>query len=265
MKGYSMKKILSHFVGQGEDIEFRNFTLAHFLPIIIAAAVIFAIYKFRNKIKESKHEQKFALTLAFIAIASEMSYYWRLVAMPSLGPSPLEHLPITICGWVAVFSSFLVLTKNQTLFDIAYFWLLSGSIFAIITPTVISYCGPTRLRYYQFWALHLIGYIIIFYMIFVHKMRPTFKSLIKAYVSFGIFAVIAYFANTMLGTGANYLFMAEPVISVLPTSFVPRLIIMAGVVTLLFFVSYMPWLIIDRKDKKLNTEVEEKEFQYDGV
>ena len=89
-------------------------------------------------------------------------------------------------------------------------------------------------------------------MIFVHKMRPTKRSIVKAYGGLVILAVIAYFANRMIGPGANYLFMARPedtpsVLDVLPPNFALRLLVMAAVVTLLFGLSYLPWYLKDRR------------------
>jgi len=259
-----MREFLAYFFGKGENPEFENFTLAHFLPIIFAALLIFLIYLFRDKIKKSKYENTFRYILAFGLIISEMSYYWRLIGIPSLGPNPIDHLPVTVCGWAVIFCSYMVIGKSQNLFDISYFWLLSGSIFALLTPTVITYTGPTRFRYYQFWCEHLLGYVAIFYMIFVHKMRPYFKSIIKSYVALVVLAVIAYFTNRMLGPGANYLFMARPedtpsVLDILPPNFALRLVIMASVVTLLFMISYLPWFIKDRKAKKVLIIKEEKQ------
>ena len=247
-----MLDFIKYFLGAGETVEFTNFTLAHFLPILMAAAIIFLIYHYRNCIRELKREYVFRYILAFALIVSEMSYYWRLVAIPDLGPNPVDHLPITVCGWVVVFSSYMLIGKSQTLFDISYFWAFAGSIFALITPTVITYTGPTRFRYYQFWAEHLLGYVAIFYMIFVHKMRPTVKSLIKAYVGIVILAAIAYWANQLIGPGANYLFMAKPedtpsILDILPPNFALRLLIMAAAVTVLFVAAYLPWYIMDKK------------------
>lgn len=255
-----MKEFFSYFFGQGTSEEFTNFTLAHFLPILIMIGTILLIYRFRNEIKNSKHEGKIRMALAFAMIISEMSYYWRLVGMPELQPNAADHLPITVCGWVIVFGCFMVLSKSQTLFDICYFWAFSGSIFALITPTVITFTGPTRFRYYQFWFEHTLGYVAIFYMIFVFGMRPTVRSAIKSYVSLAVLAVIAYFANDMIGNGANYLFMARPestpsILDILPPNFVLRLVIMALAVTVMFFVSYLPWLIMDKKKSKRLQEV----------
>lgn len=250
-----MKEFLYYFFSAGDEIEFVNFSLAHFIPILIALATILLIYFKRDKIAASKHEKTYRYILAFWLIISEMSYYWRLIGVPELNPNPVDHLPITVCGWVVIFSSYMLIGKSQTLFDIAYFWAFSGSIFALITPTVISYTGPTRFRFYQFWFEHLLGYIAIFYMIFIHKMRPTIKSAIKAYIALVVLAVVAYTANTMIGPGANYLFMARPedtpsILDILPPNYALRLVIMAAAVTLLFAVSYLPWFIKDRKAKK---------------
>ena len=141
---------------------------------------------------------------------------------------------------------------------------MAGSIFALITPTVLTYTGPTRFRYYQFWSEHTLGYIAIFYMIFVHKMRPNVKSAIRSYVSLVILAVIAYFSNVIIGEGANYLFLARPeaapsVLDILPPNFVLRTLIMASVITALYFVAYLPWLIKDIKAKKAQTTNQAKE------
>lgn len=259
-----MLEFLSYFFGKGESVEFTNFTVAHFMPIIIVVGIIFLIYRFRKNISDMKNEKIFRYIIAFTLIISEMSYYWRLIAMPSLGPNPVDHLPISVCGWVAIFASYMVIGKSQTLFDISYFWALTGSIFALITPTVISFTGPTRFRYYQFWTEHLVIYIAIFYMIFVHKMRPNKKSFLKAYIGIVLLAIIAYFANRLIGPGANYLFMARPedtpsILDILPPNFVLRLLVMVSVITLLFVLVYLPWHIKDKNAKK-KAECNEKEL-----
>ncbi len=247
-----MLDFLRYFFGKGEGVEFTNFTAAHFLPIILVAGLIFLIYRSRDKIRGMKREEVFRYIIAFVLIVSEMSYYWRLIAVPSLEPNPVDHLPITVCGWVAIFASYMVIGKSQTLFDLCYFWAFSGSVFALATPTVITNTGPTRFRYYQFWAEHLFNYVAIFYMIFVHKMRPTKKSFLKAYIGLLVLAVIAYSANRLIGPGANYLFLARPedtpsVLDILPPNFALRLFIMAAVVSAMFVVSYLPWYFKDKK------------------
>ena len=254
-----MKEFFRYFFGQGADVEFVNFSFAHFAPLLVAAVIIYLIYRYRDKLRDSKYEMTFRYIIAFAMIISEMSYYWRLVGVPVLAPNPIDHLPITVCGWVIIFGSYMVIGKSQTLFDIVYFWLFAGTVFALITPTVITYTGPTRFRYYQFWLEHTLGYVAVFYMIFVHKMRPTIMSAIKSYAALVVLAIVAYSANSIIGPGANYLFMARPestpsILDILPPNFALRILIMALVVTALFVVAYLPWFIKDRKNAKRELE-----------
>ena len=258
---------IAYFFGAGTEEEFSNFTLTHLIPILLMVGVILLIWKFREQIQNCKRESNFRYILAFVMIIAEMSYFWRLVGVPSLGANPVDHLPITVCGWSVILCSYMLIGKNQTLFDIAYFWLFSGTVFALITPTVITFTGPTRYRFYQFWLEHTTGYIAIFYMIFIHKLRPTWRSFVKSYVAMAILAVIAYFANTLIGPGANYLYMAKPestpsILDFLPPNFAIRILVMASVITLMFFLAYLPWFLKDRKAKRLAaaaTAAEEKE------
>lgn len=251
-----MKQFLRYFFGKGDEVEFVAFSLAHILPILLTAALIYLIYRFRDRLRNSSRtDSTLRWILAFAMICSEMSYYWRLVGVPSLGPNPIDHLPIAVCGWAIIFGSYMVVTKSQTLFDIVYFWVFAGTIFALITPTVITYTGPTRFRYYQFWLEHTLGYVAVFYMIFVHKMRPTLRSFAKSYAALALLAVIAYAANDILGPGANYLFMAKPedtpsILDILPPNFALRILIMAATVTALFLLAYLPWLLKDRNAKR---------------
>ena len=248
-----MKDFLIYFFGEGSSQEFALFTFAHFAPVLVMLAAIFLVRKQADALRQWKFEENLRYVLAFVLLISDMSYYWRLVGMPSLQHGPAENLPIGVCGWAAIFCSFMLVGKKQVLFDISYFWLLSGSLFALLTPTPLNYTGPTRFRYYQFWVAHTLGYVSIFYMIFVHKMRPTFRSMTRSYVALVAMAVLAYWVNTMI-PGANYLYMARPeaapsVLDILPANFALRTAIIVAVISVMYFLAYLPWYL---KDKKAN-------------
>ena len=248
-----MKEFLLYFWGQGETQELALFTPAHFAPIVLMIAAILLIRKFAHRIRDWKHEGRLRYGIAFALICSEMAYYWRLVAIPELGPNPVDNLPIAVCGWAAIFGSYMLVGKNQKLFDIIYFWLLSGSVFALLTPTPLTYCGPTRLRYWQFWIEHTFGYIAVFYMIFVHGMRPRVKSMIRSYAALLTLTAIAYCTNRLI-PGANYLYMARPestpsVLDILPPNFLLRFAVMLTVITSMYALAYLPWYLKDKKAK----------------
>lgn len=246
-----MREFFIYFFGEGTAPEFALFTPAHFAPVLLMLALIALISRCREQIRCSKHEETLRYILAFALIVTDMSYYWRLVGAPWLTHGPMENLPIGVCGWAVIFCSYMLVGKKQFLFDISYFWLLSGSLFALITPTPLTYTGVTRFRYYQFWLEHTLGYVAIFYMIFVHGMRPTVRSAIRSYVALVAMAVIAYWVNRMI-PGANYLYMARPeaapsVLDILPPNFTLRMCIIVVAITAMYGLAYLPWLLADRR------------------
>lgn len=249
-----MQEFFRYFFGQGTQQEFALFTPAHFAPIICMLLIIGLIRWQRDRIRSSRHEETLRYILAFALIIAEMAYYWRLVGCPELEHGPKENLPIGVCAWATVLCCFMIIGKKQAFFDIVYFWLLSGSVFALLTPTVLTYTGPTRFRYYQFWAAHTLTYVAVFYMIFVHGMRPTIRSAVRSFIALAVLAVIAYSVNTMI-PGANYLYMARPeaapsVLDILPPNFALRLTIMAAVIILMFGLAYLPWYLKDRRQRQ---------------
>ena len=250
-----MKDFFAYFFGVGEEPEFAIFTFAHFAPIVLMIAVILLLYKFREPLGGFKYETNVRYILGFALIICDMSYYWRLSAAPQFSGGPIDSLPIGVCQWAVIFCSFMVIGKSQRLFDIAYFWLLTGSLFALITPTPLTFCGPTRFRFYQFWLEHTLGYIAIFYMIFVHKMRPNLRSMLRSYAALWGLTAVAFVANDMV-PGANYLYVARPesapsVLDILPPNHALRLAVIIAVITLMFVLAYYPWYMKDRREAKL--------------
>jgi len=246
-----MKDFFRHFFGAGSEPEFSLFTPAHIIPILLLVIALFFLYRYRKALKDTPYETNLRYILGFALIICDMSYYWRLAACPWLSSGPTENLPIGVCAWSVIFCAFMMIGKSQRLFDIAYFWLLTGSVFALLTPTPLTYCGPTRFRYYQFWLEHTLGYIAIFYMIFVHGMRPNRRSILRSYSLLLLLAALATWVNHMI-PGSNYLFLARPesapsVLDILPPHYGLRVLIIVVVITLLFGLAYLPWYLKDRK------------------
>lgn len=252
------------FLDNGSPGDFKYFTLAHFIPIILMGIIIFLIIKYKDALRNWKHEANLRLIYAFIMIVMDMAYYWLLLS-PSVTPSVAEHLPIRVCGWACIFGGLLLVSKNKTLFEINYFWVFAGSINALITPAVITNTGPGYFRYYQFWIEHTALFISMTYMIFVHQMRPTWKSYVKSFVSLFILAMIAIAVNKTV-PGANYLYLegvvqGSSILNLLPSNFWLRFLVMFVLVNILFVAVYLPWVFKDAKAKLASKLAIEKPYQ----
>ena len=52
------ERIFRIFFGAGEPGEYKDFTFAHLAPILVAAGIIYLIYRYRNELRNNKHDIK---------------------------------------------------------------------------------------------------------------------------------------------------------------------------------------------------------------
>ena len=81
------------FFGYTEKGDFKYYSIAHFVPLILMIAAICLVWRYRDRLRNWKHEENLRFWLAFVMLLAEMSYFWRLVGVPSLEPNPVDHLP----------------------------------------------------------------------------------------------------------------------------------------------------------------------------
>lgn len=243
--------VILGFFDHGVPGEFSYFSLAHILPLIVMGILIYLSYLYREQLRNWKHEYNLRIVFALVLLLSDNAYFWHKMY---IGADIANHLPVTVCGWATIMSVFLLLTKKQGLFDIVYFFVLAGSINALITPAVIIDNGPTHFRYYQFWIQHTGIFVATFYMLFVHRFNINFKSMVKSFLVLVFLALLAIYVNSNI-ENANYLFLAtteagDSVLNFLPSNLGLRLLIMGGVIGFLYFLAYLPWIFINKNKIK---------------
>ena len=168
---FPMTYFRSGFFGLSSEVVFKPFSIAHFVPILLAVAAIILIWKKRDAIRQWKGENTFRFVYAFIMIICEMSYFWRL---QYVGPgmdddtTMMGFLPLQVCQWTLILTTFMMMSKSKRLFSMSFFMTMSVGLLPLFVPAVISYTGPTYYRYYQFWGEHLLPIVGMFYMMFVH-------------------------------------------------------------------------------------------------
>ena len=250
------------FFGYGEVGDFKYFSFWHFLPIVLLIIAIILTYKNRIKIRNWKYEERFRYILAFTMMIVEMSYFWRLLYVgDELGQnSLLIKLPLQVCQWSLISCIFMILSKNQKLFDICFYVCLILGTAACLTPTVIVRTGPTYYRYYQFFLEHELPICSVFYMMFVHKLKPTYKGLYFVIGLLFILALLCIYVNNHID-GANYMYLAgykegvdagDNIINYLPKNQYVRMLTLTVIVTTLFNLLYFVWSKID---KSLNNKI----------
>lgn len=227
------------FFGYGEVGNFKPWSLAHFIPLILLCLGIFFLYFFRNKIRNNKHEENIRYAIAVTMLLFEMSYFWRLLYVGSGDPSKtnlLTKLPLQVCEWTCILGSIMLMKKSKNLCDICFYVCLSAGILPLLFPAVISTTGPTYFRYYQYWAEHIIPILAVFYMVFVHGYRPKLINIYKPFIFLCTLTVLACIANYYIPE-ADYLYLANNTNGLSITSFLPQNIYLKILVLIILFLS----------------------------
>lgn len=224
-------------------IEMTFFGPWHLIQIFITALIIFLIVRYKDQIRESKHEKTIRYTMGTALLLFEISLqlwniyngHWTII----------KAVPLGVCAinaWVAIYLAF---SKNEKVFNIIYFWGL-GAILSVLFPD-ISF-GPDRYRYYMFFYSHMMFLWIYMYLIFVHGYRPGLKhfrnsAILLFGVAVGIALPLSYifdhnfmFMYNAGGTPLEILEPLGPVIYVIGTVFAIFLVMAIYYSPIYFFV-----------------------------
>lgn len=157
-----------------------------------------------------------------------------------------DGLPLDLCSWAAIAAIVAMLARNQTAFDLAYFWGMAGTLQGALTPN-LPFDFP-EIRFIVFAVFH--GGIIaaVLFMVFGLKMRPYGKSIPRVIVWTLIYAVSAGLADWLLRVNYGFL-RAKPehvsLFDLMPAwpHYIP---VLAGLAAVSVALYYAPFFVLDR-------------------
>ena len=183
--------------------------------------------------------------LSAILIVNEVGLWgYRMSTVQSFSVFLQRYLPLHICGVVVFVVVFVLLRRNQTLYEIGYFWGLVGTLNAIITPQL--WVDFPNYRFFQYFIAHGGIVVSVLFVTWGLRMRPTLKGLLRAFLLVNFYMVVMVGVN--LSLKSNYMFICEPPDTKSPFFFAPwpwYILILDGVALVFFFVVYSPFLIGD--------------------
>lgn len=156
-------------------------------------------------------------------------------------------LPLHICTLSVVLCAVMLATRNYLLYQILYFWGWAGATQALLTPDVLF--GFPHIAYWIFFVSHASIFLALVFMTFAYGYRPTWRSLLLAFVAVNLLMLPVGLVNWL--TGANYMFIARPPGAASLLDFLgpwPLYLLAVQPIALLAFVlCYLPWLVADRR------------------
>ncbi|WP_418604287.1 TIGR02206 family membrane protein [Hwangdonia sp.] len=223
-------------------------SLEHILPILFSVLFCILFIKY-NKRKFSRSQQekalhKFGCLVSFVVLAFHLYQI-------SLGDYNIKtDLPLYLCSFIALLIPVFTYYRKFWMFEILLFWIVAGTTQGVLTPDIPD--GFPAFDYFRYWTVHLGLLIIVFYAIFVFKMKPTLKSVFRSFFALQLYVVFMVSINFILN--ANYFYLNEkPESASLLDYFGPwpiYIIVVQIIIIPYFLLIYLPFYLVERKRKK---------------
>jgi hypothetical integral membrane protein (TIGR02206 family) len=222
-------------------------SLEHLIPIGLAIIVAVTLIRFARTISSETQQRVIhyvAIFISLVVIAFHLYYIF------TTDYNIRTDLPLYLCSFLAIIIPIFTYYRHYWMFEILVFWVIAGTLQGVITPDIAD--GFPSLDYMRYWIVHLGLLTVIFYTIFVFKMRPKFKSIFKSFLALQVYVVLMIVINYFLD--ANYFYLNRKPESASVLDYFgewPYYIIVAQLVIIpLFLLIYLPFYISEVKAKK---------------
>jgi len=146
------------------------------------------------------------LFFAAFLIATYILWYWLLIERGWVRVGNI--LPMHLCDWAAIACLITLLRPNQKSYELAYFWALTGTLQAVLTPE-LAYDFPD-LRFIVFFAFHGGTIAAALYLTLGMRMRPVWASIRRVIAWTLVYGAVAGAVDWVFGVNFGFL-RAKPV------------------------------------------------------
>lgn len=220
-------------------------SLQHIIPIVVAIIItIWSINYSRNKLNKAQQQKFLHFFACFISLCVICFHLYRICFD---GYNFNTDLPLYLCSLMALLIPVLTYYRKYWMFEVLVFLVIGGTLQAVITPDITT--GFPSFDYFRYWIAHLGLLIIIFYFIFVFKMRPKLKSVFKSFFALQVYVLFVIVINYLLNANYSYLNGKPKSVSLLDYfGEWPYYIVVCQLIVIpLFLVIYLPFYISKRR------------------
>lgn len=232
---------------------FVAFGPAHLSTLAAVFGAAFAIPWALRRYGSESARRRTAWCIALLLLLHEAA---KIVVRVGVYDQPLAaNLPLHLCGLALIVNAIVLLRRSRGLYEIAYFWAMTGTVAALLTPDLPF--GFPHPFYLVFFLGHGLVVLATLYATFVYGFRPRPRSIVKAVIA--TLAYMAAVAPINLLLDANYVYLRHkpaqpsPMDHMGPWPWYIAALIAVGVIS--FCVAYAPFAITDalRSRKRATT------------
>lgn len=156
-----------------------------------------------------------------------------------------DYLPLHLCDISVILVVVLLFTRKYAVYEVVFFWGVAGASNSVITPDLEI--GFPSVDFTVYFISHSGIIIAVLLATWGLKMRPTFRSVVKAFLVANLYAIPLIGVNLLVGS--NYMFLCEPPVGTTPFFFLPwpwYMLFLEPFAFLLFLLLYSPFWLGDR-------------------
>lgn len=172
----------------------------HLLPIGFAVIFTIALMRYAKTLSAEIQQRLIHYFAVFIAVFVLGFHIYHMVFQDY---NFSTDLPLYLCSLLGILIPIYTYYRNYWMFEILVFWIIAGTLQGVITPDIAE--GFPSFDYFRYWIVHLGLLIVIFYSIFIFKLKPTFKSVFKSFLALQVYVVLMIGINYILN--ANYFYL----------------------------------------------------------
>ncbi len=218
---------------------FRAFSTEHKIVLLLTALLtVFCplVTNYSLALDEQQMLLRGIAVIVSLAVAG-----WTLARM-FLGRFDFTtDLPLDICNLAGILLPFLMWDPHPTIYQVLYFWVMAGTLQAILTPNLYNaFPHYTSLKY---WTAHC-GLIIYFVTLTATtELQPTLAGVLISFIVLLIYAALMYGINVLLGSNYFYVIRKPDTASVLDYLGDWPWYILAGAIfaLIVFYLLYLPF------------------------
>jgi hypothetical integral membrane protein (TIGR02206 family) len=185
----------------GVSHPFVRFGVEHLVALSLLAALATILAWWLRRAASPWHER--AVRIALAAFLGGGLVYALVDSLPLHGLDWIDILPLHFCDLAVLLAVVALATKGQTVSEILYFWGLSGTLIAMLTPDVDQ--GFPDPHCVSFFALHGGVAISAALMVFGMGVRPRPRANLRAWGITNLYAVIVAVIDGLANENFLYL------------------------------------------------------------
>ena len=118
-----------------------------------------------------------------------------------------SNLPLHLCGLSGILAGIVVFYRKQILFEFLYFFGLVGFIHSVLTPEFTG--GVSSWKIFDYYVGHSMLIIIPVWLMKYYEFRLRHNAWWTSFIYLQLIVVLVSQANSIIGNGANYMYLAK--------------------------------------------------------